>query len=472
MTHSKMTVLYQLMVLLGVLTFAVFTTGAGCPIDDDDDATGDDDTADDDTADDDTSGDDDVVEPFSVTGTLYAVPVFYEQDETGTWARHELEWTDVNEDGYNLGLFYTALTQSQQNMNNPFVIDVPTAVPADPKNEGTPFTLVPEADGLPLDLEQAYVMAAADSYHDTILSSRDAMVFYPEPLSVLDGPVEDITLVMDLEFKWCDAWVVGYHGEGCGGGCGNSGTIELSGQTVLHGTTHTTEVGASMIAIYSEGGGGPWWVTKPGDMDGANQDDYLPWELTTCGNFTAQILGAWDWNNNLLFEPTDDWGITVDGVGGDVIHEWELEGENVGDLLVRMPESFGIPLRNPYVRITGVVNTDGSFAFADLPDEASLGVLASKDPEFGGEGAGGPPTLPELIAQGVLWSYDQTPNVNQAGDEIPFELWVKPYSTAYLRAGIDLDDDGHVDPEYVSTVIAIHIENTEVNTVLTMSHGG
>ena len=444
-----------------IFAFAMFTGGAGCPIDDDDVA----DDDDNDTADDD-DDDDDVVEPLSVSGMIYAIPVHYEQDEAENWARQELEWSDVNAEGYNLGLFYAAMTASRQSMDNPFVIDVPSEVPADPKNEGTAFSLAPEADDLPADLAQVNIMAAVDSYYDTILSARDGMVFYPETIPVDGGPVTDLVIIVDVEYKWCDQWVVGFHGEGCGGGCGGGGTVGLAGQAVLHGTSHTTEVGDSIVAVYSEGGGGPWWVTKPGEMDGANQDDYLPWELSVCSNFTAQVLGAWDWNNNLLFEPMDDWGVTVDGIGGDVIHEWELGVEDVGDMLIRMPESFGLPLWNPYVKISGVVQTDGSFEFADLADEDNVLIEARKGSPadvYAGESIG------EAIALGALYNYDIIENANQGGSELAYEVWVKPYSSAWLVSSVEVGGNGDFldNPEPDESVVHVEGENVVRNLTIT-----
>ena len=446
-----------------IIAFAVFTGGAGCPVDDDVDDDDDDITGDDDTAD-----DDDVVEPLSVTGMIYAIPVHYEQDEAENWARRELEWSDVNEDGYNLGLFYAAMTASRGSMDNPFVIDVPSDIPADPKNEGTAFSLVPEADDLPADLADVNIMAAVDSRHDTILSSRDGMVFYPETISVSGGPVTDLIIIVDVEYKWCDEWVVWFHGEACPVGCGSDGTVTLSGQEVLHGTPHTTAVGDAMVAVYSEGGGGPWWVTKPGEMDGANQDDYLPWELTACENYTAQVLGAWDWNNNMLFEPTDDWGITVDGIGGDVIHEWDLGVEDIGDMLIRMPESFGLPLWNPYVKISGVVQTDGSFEFADLADEDDVLIEARKGSPadlYAGESIG------EAIAIGALYNYDIIENANAGGTELAYEVWVKPYSSAWLISSIEVGGNGNFldNPEPDESVVHVEGENVVRNLTITNS---
>lgn len=445
---------------LMIVAIAMFAGGAGCPPDDDDDVADDDDA----TADDDTSGDDDV-EPLSVTGQIYAIPVYYEQDDAGNWARGELEWTDIAAEGYNLGLFYAAMTATRQGMDNPFVIDVPSEIPPDPKTQGTAFSLVPEEGGLPLDLEEVHIMAAIDSYHDTILSSRDGMVFYPESISVDAGAVTDIELLVDVEFKWCDAWVIGFHGEGCGGGCG-SGTVGISGQEVLHGTTHVDAVGDSVVAVYDEAGGGPWWVTKPGQMDGANQDDYLPWELSVCANYTVQVLGAWDWNNNALFEPTDDWGITVDGIGGDVIHEWETGVEDIGDMLIRMPESFGLPLWNPYVKISGVIQTDGSFEFADLADEDNMLVEARKASPgdlYTGD------SLAEAIASGGLYNYDVITNANGQGTELQYEVWVKPYATTWLITSVEVGGNGDFLDNPEPDVDVVHVENENVVRNLTVT---
>ena len=464
MSHAKRIPSWISVILsaLLILSFALFTGGAGCPPDDDDDdATGDDDDV---TGDDDT-GDDDAIEPFAVSGNIYAIPVYYEPDEFGNWQRHELEWTDVNAEGYNLGLFYAAITPSREGMDNPFVVDVPGEVPVDPKNEGTAFSLIPEADDLPPDLENVHVMAAVDSYNDSVLSGRDGMVFYPEPISVNEGPVT-VNLMVDVEFKWCDAWVVGYHGEGCGGGCGDLGTVGISGQAVLHGTTHIDATGDSIVAVYDENGGGPWWINKPGQMDGANQDDYLPWDLTVCGNMTVMALGAWDWNNNLLFEPSDDWGITVDGIGGDVIHEWELGDADVSDMLIRMPESFGLPLWNPYVKVSGLVGTDGTFEFSDLPEGSRLAVLGGKIESL----PMGP--VGDLLEQGLLWGFQDVHNVEDVGDAAQFEIWVKPYNTVYLTVGIDTDGDELPNSDYFAEPTAVYLENENVTRNITMTYRG
>ena len=457
-----------------ILAFSVFTGGAGCPPDDDDDndATGDDDTADDDdddTADDDDNdtGDDDAVEPFSLEGDVYLIPTYYEQDENEIWVRMELEWTEVNAAGYPYGKIYVGITENFEEAGNPLLHYTAPTVPADPKNDPTHYLFDPAT--WPLD--EVYVMAIADTWYDTIISPWDNMNFHTDAVDTTGEAVLDADIFIDVEHVWNGyGWVIGHHGYGGGGG-GGGGTpcpecywdIDISGDVFLKDSAHVASTGNSLVAVYNNSNEGPYWFTFSGMLDGGAQETRVPWEMNVGAPFTAQIRGAWDWNNNGLFEPGDDWGATVDDLG-DQINPWAFSDADISDMDVQVPlDGTNLLLPEPYVTVSGVVMTDGTFEFADLSMDNGLFVGANKNfitPELDPE---------DLLAQGYLWGYDQIMNIAGAGDSIPYEIWVPRYTTVFLKAGIYPTD--LPDPTLYETVpSAVHVMDQDMVRNIEMTY--
>jgi len=77
--------------LLLIVSF-VFGSTLNCSCEDlDDDDTDPFVEDDDDNGDDDVADDDSVIDPFSLAGEVFIVPVYYEQDENEIWNRVELD---------------------------------------------------------------------------------------------------------------------------------------------------------------------------------------------------------------------------------------------------------------------------------------------------------------------------------------------------------------------------------------------
>ncbi len=417
---------------------------------DDDDVADDDDHGgvgfgdDDDVADDDDDDDDDdAQEPFKIAGMVYVVPIYRAYDENDIWVRYELEWTDVHPGGYPYGLVYVGATPGFDNTQENLVGDVPPALPADPKNTGTPYLL----EMNPWPLPEVAVMGVADTYTDGIISPMDAMAFHPDPIDTTGSPVKDADIYIDVEFHMDDGvWVPGGGGGGGGGWGGEPGCpgVDLSGHIFLHDSLYTTRDARSLVAIYDENLIGPWWTTLPGSLDGKAQDTMLEWDLTIPCDYTAYIYGAWDHNDNMLFEPTDEWGVTVTGLDGSEINPWYVTDVGFDGLLVQVPFALA-PTPRPYIMINGVITTDGTFEFADLPAGSVLYVLASRYYL---------PSLHEFpihVLQGEdkIWTQDLVIDVHLQGDSIPYQVWAPSDSSMILHAAIDTDGDGYVESMYV-----------------------
>ena len=456
--------------------------------DDDQVGIGDDDDAD---GDDDAGGDDDAEDPFKIAGMAYIVPIHRSYDENNIWARNELEWTDIHPDGYTYGLIYIGVTPGFENTQENLTGVVPPSVPADPKNTGTSFLF--EMDPWPL--SEVAVMGIADTHMDGIISPLDAMAFYSELLDTTGPPEKGADIYIDMEFVWDDGqWVPGHHGQPGGGGGGgggdddddddggggggdddddggggggddddgsgddddggggdddddgecDDGDVDLSGHIFLHDSPYCTREARSLVAVYDEFLDGPWWTTLPGDLDGKAQDTLLAWELEVSCYYTANIYGAWDHNENMLFDPMDDWGVTVTEVDGSEINPWNLTGVDFDGLMIQVPYALA-PTPNPYILVSGEITTDGTFEFADLPPGSMLYVLASRYylpllHEF-----------PIYVLQGEdkIWTQDLVIDLHLQGDSIPYEVWTPANSSMILHAAIDTDGDDFVESMYV-----------------------
>jgi len=457
--------------------------------DDDDTTTGDDDTTtgDDDTTtgdDDTTTGDDDTTpEPFRLEGDVYIIPIYFERDEDGDWVRRELEWTEVDPAGYTYGRVYVGVVADFEDESTPMLHYIAPSAVADPKNDPTPYLF--ETETWPL--ETVAVLAIADTWFDNIISPWDSHSYHADMIDTTGTPKLDANIFIDMEFVWNGfAWVPGHHpyggGDGGGGddddddgggwgpGDGMPGDpncpLDLGGDIYLGDSVHVSETGSSLVALYDHNLDGPYWTTLPGSLDGAAQGTPLPWELDVYCSWTANVRGAWDWNNNGMFEPSDDWGATVDGLDNQ-INPWALAETPILDMQVKVPlDGADIPMPHNYVKVSGVVSTDGSFEFADLPAGTTVGVMAVKVEQC----AGNNPSLPQAIAAGCLWNHALIADANQQGDHIPYEVWVQQYSVVYLQTGIDTDGDLVKDTEYPGQQVALHVTDEDEVQNLTISY--
>ncbi|MDP7114917.1 MAG: hypothetical protein QGH45_23285 [Myxococcota bacterium] len=187
-----------------------------------------------------------------------------------------------------------------------------------------------------------------------------------------------------------------------------------------------------------------------------------PWSLDIYCHFEGNMRGAWDWNNNGLFEPGDDWGVTVNGLGEDN-NPWPFADVDIPDMEVEVPyDDTVIPLPAGYVKISGVVTTDGSFEFADLDAANGLFIGANKNFDV-------PPLDPQdLLQQGYVWGFDQIPSVAGMSDAIAYSLWVPPYTTSFLKVGIYPTNLANP-TDYETTPVAVHVNTADVVRNVEMS---
>ena len=483
--------------LLTALLLLAPSLNCTCPggIGDDDDAVPGDDDDDTGIADDDVADDDSVVEPFSLAGEVFVIPVYYDLDEQNVWTRIELSWFDVSDDGYTYGMLYVGITEGFETTDSVLHFSSEVAS-ADPAVDGTPYAFTP----VEWPLDEAYVMAVADTYHDGFISPWDEMAFAPEGVDTTGAPETDVDVIIDMEFVWENGvWVPGNHhgvgggggggddddddggggddddddgGGGGGGGWGFPGTpcdISLAGDEFLQDSPYTSSSGESAVAIYDEDGNGPYWTAWPGRLDGANQGVMLPWEIDPNCDFTALIYGVWDHNDNTLMEPGDEWGATVNGQYGDEINPWAITDIDVVGMMVRVPvEGVEQPMPRPYVSISGVVYTDGSFAFGGLPASSMMYILAAKHqlPDLDAY-----PTY-ILLGEDKVWSSQQITGVDQAGDEIPYEVWVPTDTETVMYALIDTDGDTYIELVYqiVNGFVALTTETSNIEADLQMTY--
>ncbi len=487
-------------VLLALVAFGLVGQDNTCECDpegfglDDDDTAGDDDVVigdDDAEGDDDVEGDDDDVipdPPLSISGQVFITAVYYELVD-GVWQRNYLPWTEVNPDGYPYGSIFVALTPDDTDTRNVFHSDVIHDVPANPAGEGSDYSI--QAPVWPA--ESVAVMAVADSYYDGVISAWDTTGFHLEQLEETLEPLDGKHVYLDIEHVWSEGggggggggggWIPGHHGGGGGGGGGggdddddNGGSgdddddnggggdddddggngwpgggpgdpnypVTLSGTVGLVDSTYVTDTGASLVATFDHEMGGPYWSVRPGELDGANQNTFLPWEVEVYGYSTLNILGAWDWNQNLLFEPSDEWGATVND-DGQQVNPWTLGEESIEGMTVVIPEgSVAIPAAPGYISISGTVTTDGSFTFGGLDTDLDLVVTAEFSP---------PPwpidgSLQTALSNGSIWGYTYFTSVHTEGEVIPYTISVPAYTGVYVVAAICESTFAIPEPDY------------------------
>ena len=437
---------------------------------DDDTATDDDDTAmdDDDAATDDDSASD---EMFRIDGAVYIVPVTYEENADGQWLRRELEWVDISPAGYPYGDVYVSVVANHEDTANPLTSMVQSPIPSDPKTVPSPFNFAMQE--WPLDT--VYVMAAADTLHDGVISVWDSSAFFPSAFDTTAGAISNADIYIDVEYAWDSeggGWVPGggHGGSGSPGDPGDPGiAVSISGDIFLHDSSLLTASGGSLVALFDESNGGPYWTALPGNLDGSNQDVLLPWVISINGNFSTNILGAWDSNDNALFEPSDQWGATVSSEEGEIVNPWSIGEVDIAGMFVRVPvEGAGLPVVPLWVSISGQIATDGTFEFPDLDPSLTLGVTANKVPSFD-PGA-------DLLA--LAWGHYVLEDPYNWGPTVPYEFMVpanvRLYLVSCLKDGTDPDDhaaplDGYhlVGPD---DAVAVDVGTSDVSVDLIMTY--
>jgi len=233
----------------------------------------------------------------------------------------------------------------------------------------------------------------------------------------------------------------------CSGGGWVGDPVDISGDVYLEQPAFPEGSGDALVAVY-RGSWGPYWTTVPGRLDGGTQLVPLDWSMTVYDNFDAAIYGAWDHNDNGLFEPGDEWGTVLTEVDGDVINPFTIGNDPVEDILVEIPVPGAGPgvMPKPYVRVSGEITHDHTFGFGDLGPNSVMYVLGGKHYL---------PNLDEeevfiLLGEEKVFSYQVIHNPDQYTDppSIHYQLWIPAYQTTVLYVVIDLDGDDMAELEY------------------------
>ena len=286
------------------------------------------------------------------------------------------------------------------------------------------------------------LFAQLDYWNDRILGSSEPMGIYPDAVDCVDGSEHtdvDITILAPYyDFDGHDGG-----GGGGGGGGGADCNVSIDGDILITETYGGGEV-AAMVLDANSGGPHYWTFGDPQSSGGGAEATY---QLNVCENFgTANLVGCWDDDGNLLFDPADTWGayISAPDVDGNPISigTTNLSGYDIQIPLGSSDNPWGIV---PFVSLSGEVNVANGL-FDDLPSGSSVYVVALKYR----------PTSDIAVATLASDAYDMESFAwgDLTGQSnVPFSINVPASTIVYLWAYADTDGDGIVNEpdEYVAS---------------------
>jgi hypothetical protein len=209
-----------------------------------------------------------------------------------------------------------------------------------------------------------------DYWNDRVLGSSEPMGIYPDAVDCTDGSEHndvDITILA----PYYDFDGNGGGGPGGGGDC----NVSIDGDILI---TELYDGGEAAAMVLDANNGGPhyWTFTDPQVNGGGASSAY---GLNVCDNFgTANLVGCWDDDGNLLFDPADTWGAYVSSPDTDgnpiSIGTTNLSGYDVQIPLGDGSTPWGIV---PFVTLSGEATLQGG-VFDDLPSGSSVYVVALK----------------------------------------------------------------------------------------------
>ncbi len=215
------------------------------------------------------------------------------------------------------------------------------------------------------------LFAMLDYWNDRVLGSSEASGIYPDAVDCTDGSTHtdvDITILA----PYSDSIGDGSGGDGGASGCN---AVGIDGD-ILITSSYAGGEAAAMLLDANSGGPHHWQLTEPTTSGGGAQAAYA---LEVCENFgTANLVGCWDSDGNLLFDPGDTWGayiVAPDESGNPIsVGTTDLNGYDIQIPLGEGESPWGIV---PFVTLSGELNVDGG-VFDDLPAGTSAYVTALK----------------------------------------------------------------------------------------------
>ena len=208
-----------------------------------------------------------------------------------------------------------------------------------------------------------------DYWNDRVLGSSEPTGIHPDAVDCTDGLVHndvDITIL---------APYYDFDGGGGGGGGGGCGTVGIDGDIVITSMYAGGEA-AAMLLDANNGGPHHTAITDPTVNGGGAESAY---GLGVCANFgTGNLVGAWDKDGNLLFDPADKWGAYISAPDTDgnpiSVGTTDLSGYDIQIPLGDGTTPWGIV---PFVTLSGDTFVEGG-VFDDLPAGTSVYVTALK----------------------------------------------------------------------------------------------
>ncbi len=311
-----------------------------------------------------------------------------------------------------------------------------------------------ELDVYATTIDSVRVYAALDYWNDSIISSYDPTGLYPTAVSVTGGDtVNGIDITIMVRVTDGDLCYDCYGGPGyCEGDCGGCDTVDVSGPITVDTWGFANQPAIAMFA--TTGNEGPYYYyisdkvyLKPAEEEPTTNysGDYLIDVCSDAGEWN--LLGAWDSNNNGLFDPDDYWGEYVEGE--DPANPIFVSSTDLPDTEIHIPiEGAGLQVV-PFVQVTGTISTaedtfDTLFSsFDDYTGDSLIYVAALK---YRPEGDLDVSTIVDDSYAFLIY----TPEEWAGQQELDYAFYAPANSIIYLWAYADVEPNGlvneHLEP--------------------------
>ncbi|MCP4809199.1 MAG: hypothetical protein GY913_12710 [Proteobacteria bacterium] len=303
----------------------------------------------------------------------------------------------------------------------------------------------PTTDGNPYSFEisasecmEVHVQAVLDRDADRVLDIGEPSGEHPSAIQIepggdkSDADVDILTqgiVPSDGDGEGGDGW-----GWGSGGGGGTVEWIEVSGDILVTTSYSGGEVAALAYTTSGYGPLGGDYAGLPTSNGSGAQIDYSFSAPADYGDI--MLMGAWDVDDNWLFDPTDVWGAYISevDVNGNPL---AIGSEDIeGDIQIPLTDAEAPFKVVPYVNVVGTVAMLGGASFDDDLDPgtkmyvAALKYKAAEDTTV--------EDLEENAYDVAEFEWDDL----TGNSSVPFGLSVPANNVIYLWAYTDADADG------------------------------
>ena len=300
-----------------------------------------------------------------------------------------------------------------------------------PTTGGNEYHLTIEAS----ECTEVYVQAVLDRDSDRVLDNGEPTGAYPDAVVIQPGSDRN-----DVDIDILTEGIVPGDGSGSGwggwggGGGGTTEWIEVSGDILVTTSWSAGEVAA---LAYTTGGEGPLGGDYPGEPESNGSGASVGYSFSAPADYgDIMLLGAWDTDDNWLFDPTDQWGAYITSVDVDG-NPLTIGSEDIeGDIQIPLTDATSPFEIAPYIRMTGsIAMQDGSAFDEGLGEGATVYVGALK------YAATEDTTVDSLYDS--AYDVEKFEWVDLAGQSsVDFSLSVPANNVVYLWAYADVDNNG------------------------------